>query len=287
MSRSWCTPGWPTRRPTLEPRRWTSTPRRGRAFIRITLPLMAPALIAGWLLAFTLSLDDVVVASFNLGLPAPRPCRWSVFSSINAPALPRRLSALATLSVEQGGYGGPARRGLGGCSAAQQQQCPSAAAPIGSRARSPGTQPCTHCKRNASTASKQPSLTIAIATKARHMIAVRQERHQPVAGGAGLRHAAQRQGRGDPRHRGQRDALHRTQRHRRATQGGGRKSSTSTAVLPEQAGGDHHLHRRQGGDLQHRHLLATLDAGGDEVVIPSPAGSAIPTSSRWPMASRC
>ncbi|EHM02251.1 ABC transporter, permease protein [Acetobacteraceae bacterium AT-5844] len=37
------------------------------AFRTITLPLMAPSLVAGWLLAFTLSLDDVVVASFVSG----------------------------------------------------------------------------------------------------------------------------------------------------------------------------------------------------------------------------
>src|ERR1700722_8367172 len=37
------------------------------AFARVTLPLMAPALAAGWLLAFTLSVDDVVVASFTSG----------------------------------------------------------------------------------------------------------------------------------------------------------------------------------------------------------------------------
>ena len=37
------------------------------AFTRVTLPLMAPAIAAGWLLAFTLSLDDVVVASFTSG----------------------------------------------------------------------------------------------------------------------------------------------------------------------------------------------------------------------------
>ncbi len=37
------------------------------AFRTITLPLIAPALGAGWLLAFTLSLDDVVIASFVSG----------------------------------------------------------------------------------------------------------------------------------------------------------------------------------------------------------------------------
>ena len=38
-----------------------------RVFSSVTLPLLAPALFSGWLLAFTLSLDDVVVASFTSG----------------------------------------------------------------------------------------------------------------------------------------------------------------------------------------------------------------------------
>ena len=38
-----------------------------RVFFDITLPVIAPALVAGWLLAFTLSLDDLVVASFVTG----------------------------------------------------------------------------------------------------------------------------------------------------------------------------------------------------------------------------
>ncbi|KAG0775189.1 hypothetical protein G6F22_013485 [Rhizopus arrhizus] len=44
-------------------------------FGRITLPIIAPALVAGWLLAFTLSLDDVVVASF-VATPARRSMHW-------------------------------------------------------------------------------------------------------------------------------------------------------------------------------------------------------------------
>ena len=38
-----------------------------KVFVLVTLPLLAPALVSGWLLAFTLSLDDVVVASFVSG----------------------------------------------------------------------------------------------------------------------------------------------------------------------------------------------------------------------------
>jgi len=38
-----------------------------QAFLRVTLPLIIPAIAAGWMLAFTLSLDDVVIASFTTG----------------------------------------------------------------------------------------------------------------------------------------------------------------------------------------------------------------------------
>ncbi len=39
----------------------------GRTFLAITLPLIMPAVIAGFLLAFSLSLDDLVIASFTTG----------------------------------------------------------------------------------------------------------------------------------------------------------------------------------------------------------------------------
>src|SRR6185437_12654327 len=38
-----------------------------RAFVAVTLPLIWPAIVAGWMLAFTLSLDDLVIASFTTG----------------------------------------------------------------------------------------------------------------------------------------------------------------------------------------------------------------------------
>src|SRR5215212_1246368 len=38
-----------------------------RAFLLATLPLIIPSIVAGWMLAFTLSLDDVVIASFTTG----------------------------------------------------------------------------------------------------------------------------------------------------------------------------------------------------------------------------
>lgn len=67
------------------------------AFAFITLPLMAPALAAGWLLAFTLSLDDVVVASFASG-PGASTLPMVVFSLSRLGVTPE-IYALATVIV--------------------------------------------------------------------------------------------------------------------------------------------------------------------------------------------
>lgn len=64
-------------------------------FIRITLPLIAPALISGWLLAFTLSLDDLVVASFVSG-PGATTLPMVLFSSAKRGVGPE-FFALATI----------------------------------------------------------------------------------------------------------------------------------------------------------------------------------------------
>lgn len=66
-------------------------------FWRITLPLIAPALIAGWLLAFTLSFDDLVIASFVSG-PGASTLPMVVYSSIRLGVSPQ-INALATLIV--------------------------------------------------------------------------------------------------------------------------------------------------------------------------------------------
>lgn len=65
------------------------------AFFRVTLPLLTPALLSGWLLAFTLSLDDLVVASFVSG-PGASTLPMVVFSSLKLGATPE-LNALATI----------------------------------------------------------------------------------------------------------------------------------------------------------------------------------------------
>ncbi|GLR78557.1 ABC transporter permease subunit (plasmid) [Azospirillum oryzae] len=71
--------------------------RPAKVFFVITLPLIAPALVAGWLLAFTLSLDDVVVASFVSG-PGSTTLPMVIFSSVKFGISPQ-INALATLMV--------------------------------------------------------------------------------------------------------------------------------------------------------------------------------------------
>ncbi len=61
---------------------------------RITLPGIAPALMSGWLLAFTLSLDDLVVASFVSG-PSATTLPMVVYSSVRVGVTPE-INALAT-----------------------------------------------------------------------------------------------------------------------------------------------------------------------------------------------
>ncbi|MGI4795983.1 MAG: ABC transporter permease subunit [Janthinobacterium lividum] len=65
------------------------------AFLRITLPLLTPALLSGWLLAFTLSLDDLVVATFTSG-PGASTLPMVVFSAMKLGITPE-LNALATV----------------------------------------------------------------------------------------------------------------------------------------------------------------------------------------------
>ena len=68
-----------------------------RVFVLVTLPLIAPAVAAGWLLAFTLSLDDLVIASFVSG-PGASTLPMVIFSSVRLGLTPE-LYALATLMV--------------------------------------------------------------------------------------------------------------------------------------------------------------------------------------------
>jgi len=68
-----------------------------RVLFDITLPLIAPAMIAGWLLAFTLSLDDLVIASFVSG-PGSSTLPMYIFSKVKLGVTPD-INALASLII--------------------------------------------------------------------------------------------------------------------------------------------------------------------------------------------
>src|SRR5690606_4773826 len=71
--------------------------RPAAVFFRITLPMIAPGVVAGWLLAFTLSLDDLVLASFTSG-PGATTLPMAIFSSVRMGVSPQ-INALATVIV--------------------------------------------------------------------------------------------------------------------------------------------------------------------------------------------
>ncbi len=68
-----------------------------KVFMTITLPIISPALISGWLLSFALSLDDVVIASFLSG-PGATTLPLLIFSSVRLGITPE-INALATVIV--------------------------------------------------------------------------------------------------------------------------------------------------------------------------------------------
>ncbi len=68
-----------------------------KVFLTITLPIIAPAMVSGWLLAFTLSLDDLVIASFTSG-PSTNTLPMMIFSTVRRGITPE-INALATIMV--------------------------------------------------------------------------------------------------------------------------------------------------------------------------------------------
>ena len=74
-----------------------------RVVFDITLPLIAPAMIAGWLLSFTLSLDDLVIASFVSG-PGSTTLPMLIFSKVKLGVSPD-INALATLIIVAVSFG--------------------------------------------------------------------------------------------------------------------------------------------------------------------------------------
>src|SRR5438067_9905401 len=68
-----------------------------RAFLAVTLPLIAPAIAAGWMLAFTLSLDDLVIASFTTG-PGSATLPIRIYSEVRLGVKPE-INAICTLVI--------------------------------------------------------------------------------------------------------------------------------------------------------------------------------------------
>lgn len=66
-----------------------------QAFVSVTLPLIFPAVAAGWMLAFTLSLDDVVIASFTTG-PGSATLPIRIYSEVRLGVKPE-INAICTL----------------------------------------------------------------------------------------------------------------------------------------------------------------------------------------------
>jgi putrescine transport system permease protein len=66
-----------------------------QAFLSVTLPLILPSIAAGWMLAFTLSLDDVVIASFTTG-PGSATLPIRIYSEVRLGVKPE-INAICTL----------------------------------------------------------------------------------------------------------------------------------------------------------------------------------------------
>jgi putrescine transport system permease protein len=68
-----------------------------KTFFTITLPLIFPAIAAGWMLAFSLSLDDLVVASFTTG-PGATTLPIRIYSEVRLGVKPE-INAICTIFV--------------------------------------------------------------------------------------------------------------------------------------------------------------------------------------------
>ncbi|GMG80793.1 ABC transporter permease subunit [Paralimibaculum aggregatum] len=71
--------------------------RPATVFWRVTLPMIAPGVVSGWLLSFTLSLDDLVIASFAAG-PGSTTLPIKVFSQVRLGVTPE-INAIATILI--------------------------------------------------------------------------------------------------------------------------------------------------------------------------------------------
>src|SRR5690606_40606428 len=68
-----------------------------RTFMQVTLPIIAPSVISAWLLAFTLSLDDLVIASFATG-PGATTLPMRIYSQVRLGVTPE-INAVSTVMI--------------------------------------------------------------------------------------------------------------------------------------------------------------------------------------------
>jgi putrescine transport system permease protein len=68
-----------------------------KTFLTVTLPLITPAIAAGWMLAFTLSLDDLVIASFTTG-PGATTLPIRIYSEVRLGVKPE-INAVCTIMI--------------------------------------------------------------------------------------------------------------------------------------------------------------------------------------------
>jgi putrescine transport system permease protein len=68
-----------------------------KTFMVITLPIILPAVVAGWMLAFTLSLDDLVIASFTSG-PGATTLPMKIYSQVRLGVTPE-INAVCTILI--------------------------------------------------------------------------------------------------------------------------------------------------------------------------------------------
>lgn len=68
-----------------------------RTFLQVTLPVISPAVFSGWVLAFTLSLDDLVIASFTSG-PGATTLPMKIYSQVRLGVTPE-INAVCTILI--------------------------------------------------------------------------------------------------------------------------------------------------------------------------------------------
>ena len=68
-----------------------------KTFFKVTLPIILPAVISGWMLAFTLSLDDLVIASFTTG-PGATTLPMKIYSQVRLGVTPE-INAVCTILI--------------------------------------------------------------------------------------------------------------------------------------------------------------------------------------------